>query len=86
VIGRGYGQHWPPRSPDLSPLDYWLWGTLKARVYHNNKPATLEELQEKICEEMDKLTQAEIEKAIAHLIFRLELVVDEKGGVLEQLL
>jgi len=24
---------WPPRSPDLTPLDYFLWGYLKGRVY-----------------------------------------------------
>ncbi|KAJ4450186.1 hypothetical protein ANN_01593 [Periplaneta americana] len=24
---------WPPRSPDLTPLDFYLWGHLKAVVY-----------------------------------------------------
>jgi hypothetical protein len=24
---------WPPRSPDLNPLDIYLWGHLKALVY-----------------------------------------------------
>jgi hypothetical protein len=24
---------WPPRSPDLTPLDFFLWGHIKARVY-----------------------------------------------------
>ena len=33
VIGRGYGQPWPPRSPVLSPLDYWFGGMLKSHVY-----------------------------------------------------
>ena len=23
------GQQWPPRSPDLNPCDYFLWGYLK---------------------------------------------------------
>ena len=23
VIGRGFGHTWPPRSPDLSPVDYY---------------------------------------------------------------
>jgi hypothetical protein len=23
---------WPPRSPDLSPPDYYLWGTAKVKV------------------------------------------------------
>jgi hypothetical protein len=33
---------WPPRSPDLSPPDFYLWGFLKENVYKNN-PHTLEE-------------------------------------------
>ena len=24
---------WPPRSPDLTPLDYYLWGHMKTLVY-----------------------------------------------------
>lgn len=24
---------WPPRSPDLTPLDFFLWGFLKSKVY-----------------------------------------------------
>lgn len=32
-IGRGGAQHWPPRSPELNPLDFFLWGHLKSMVY-----------------------------------------------------
>ena len=35
-IGRGVeegNQPWPPRSPDLNPLDFYLWGHLKSVVY-----------------------------------------------------
>lgn len=32
-IGRGGPQAWPPRSPDLNPLDFCLWGYLKSLVY-----------------------------------------------------
>jgi hypothetical protein len=34
---------WPPRSPDLSAPDFFLWGHLKARVYRT-KPRIIEEL------------------------------------------
>ena len=37
VISKGL---WPPRSPDLTPPDYFLWGYLKGRVYLN-KPRTI---------------------------------------------
>lgn len=32
-IGRGGPVAWPPRSPDLNPLDFYLWGTMKSQVY-----------------------------------------------------
>jgi hypothetical protein len=32
-IGRGGPTAWPPRSPDLSPLDFYPWGTPKIPVY-----------------------------------------------------
>ncbi|GBO28251.1 hypothetical protein AVEN_44638-1 [Araneus ventricosus] len=34
-IGRGGPVPWPPRSPDLSRLNYFLWEHLKSLVYAN---------------------------------------------------
>jgi len=40
---------WPPRSPDLSPLDFFLWGHLKNSVYaHHNPAASVEELMQRV--------------------------------------
>jgi len=32
-LGRGGPVAWPPRSPDLTPFDYYLWGHMKTLVY-----------------------------------------------------
>jgi len=32
-IGRYGPVTWPPRSPDLTPLDFYLWGHMKTLVY-----------------------------------------------------
>ncbi|KAJ4440649.1 hypothetical protein ANN_08796 [Periplaneta americana] len=37
-IGRGGPIAWPPRSPDLNPLDFYLWGHLKTLVYSSPVP------------------------------------------------
>ena len=46
-IGRRGTIEFPPRSPDLTPLDFYLWGTLKDVVYRK-KPATLGDLRAEI--------------------------------------
>ncbi|UYV78452.1 hypothetical protein LAZ67_16001449 [Cordylochernes scorpioides] len=33
VISRHFIHQWPPRSPDLTPCDFWLWGYIKSCVY-----------------------------------------------------
>ncbi|GBO02307.1 hypothetical protein AVEN_163731-1 [Araneus ventricosus] len=33
VIGYGGCVEWPPRSLDMNPLDFFLWGYIKQRVY-----------------------------------------------------
>ena len=42
-IGRGSTINWPPRSPDLTPLDFCLWGWMKSEVYRK-KVDTRDEL------------------------------------------
>ncbi|GBO21178.1 hypothetical protein AVEN_254687-1 [Araneus ventricosus] len=42
VIGYGGYVEWPPRSPDLNPLDFFLWGYIKQRVYATPPPTLLE--------------------------------------------
>ncbi|GFW31797.1 uncharacterized protein TNCV_5039671 [Trichonephila clavipes] len=39
--------NWPPRSCDLTPLDYFLWGYVKSLVYVD-KPQTLDHLEDNI--------------------------------------
>lgn len=52
VISRFGDLNWPARSPDLTPLDFFLWGYLKSKVYVN-RPNTLQELKQKIREEIN---------------------------------
>lgn len=48
-IGRGGPIRWPARSPDLTPLDYFLWGFLKDRVFRT-RPENLDEMCDRIIE------------------------------------
>jgi hypothetical protein len=39
---------WPPRSPDLTPLDIFLWGFVEDRVFVPHLPAIVAELRTRI--------------------------------------
>ena len=46
-ISRSATINWSPRSCDLRPLDYFLWGYVKAHVY-TDKPASIDALEDNI--------------------------------------
>ncbi|GFX76331.1 putative LOC100569746 [Trichonephila clavipes] len=47
LISRFGPVNWPPRSFDLTPIDYFLWGYVKSLVYAD-KPLTLDHLEDNI--------------------------------------
>jgi hypothetical protein len=40
-------EEYPPRSPDVTPLDFFLWGALKNAVY-TSTPRTLQDVRREI--------------------------------------
>ena len=68
LISRGCDQFWPPRSPDLNPLDYWFWGWMKARIYHTDKPQSLAELRQKITDFCREVTQEEFAAGVSNIV------------------
>lgn len=54
-IGRRGAIEWPPRSSDLSPLDFFLWGHIKSKVY-STPPTSLEDLRRRIIDVCREVT------------------------------
>lgn len=84
-IGRNGVIQWPPRSPDLTPLDFFLWGYLKEIVYVN-QPRDVEDLQNKIIAACQTVTPAMITAACTrNLINRFEYCISENGNQFEHI-
>jgi hypothetical protein len=47
-IGHGSYILWPPRSSDLTPMDFPFWGFVKDNVYIPHRPVDLQELSDRI--------------------------------------
>lgn len=69
-IGRRGAIEWPPRSPDLAPLDTFYWGFLKNRVYET-KPANIEELKQRIIQCSNTITRETLQKVTDNFYARL---------------
>lgn len=86
-IGRQGPVGWPPRSPDMTPLDYFLWGTMKQRIY--STPINTEaDLVERIvnCAAELKNSPEIIKKATRHILVRAQLCLQQRGSHFEHLL
>jgi len=70
-IGRGGPIPWPHRSPDLSPLDFFLWVYIKNIVY-GEKIRNIQYLQERITSAIETVTRYMIQKMWQEMEFRLD--------------
>ncbi|XP_025266325.1 uncharacterized protein LOC105254594 isoform X2 [Camponotus floridanus] len=77
LISRTASLSWPPRSPDLSVCDFFLWGYLKSRVYET-KPKDLEELKTEIRRHAAAIPKSMLEKVYDSFVKRLENCVKNK--------
>jgi len=78
-IGRDGQIHWPPRSPDLTPCDFFVWGHLKNLVY-SMKPTTIAELRTCIIQCCALISQEMCENACRSVGRRLEKCIGLQGA------
>ena len=64
---------WPPRSPDLTPLDFFLWGYLKSIVY-GRKPETMTDLKNEITSAIQHLNGQPLIIARSLISFKTRLL------------
>ena len=74
--------HWPPASPDLTPLDYFVWSyveNITNMTSHNTKANLIAAIQQVFAE----LPLALVEKACSQFRIRIKAVIEAKGGYIE---
>ncbi|GFW42698.1 uncharacterized protein TNCV_472881 [Trichonephila clavipes] len=73
LISRFGPVNWPPRSCDLAPLDYFLWGYVKSLVYAD-KPQTLDHLEDNIRRVIADIRPQMLEKVLENWTSRLDYI------------
>lgn len=73
---------WPPNSPDLNPLDYYVWGVLERA---SNKAAhnSIDSLKPAIIQAAANIDRAELAHACYRFRSRIEAVIEADGAWIE---
>lgn len=65
---------WLPRSLNLTPVDFLLYGALKGGIYNDNLP-TIEEFKAAITREIVAINHATLKKVFTHMMQRARLCI-----------
>ncbi|GFV53507.1 putative transposable element [Trichonephila clavipes] len=85
LISRFGPVNWPPRSFDLTPLDYFLWGYVKSLVYAD-KPQTLDHLEDNIHRVIVDIRPQMLEKVIGNWTSRLDYIRASRGSRMSEII
>ncbi|GFW69634.1 putative DD41D transposase [Trichonephila clavipes] len=85
LISRFGPVNWPPRSCDLTPLDYFLWGYVKSLVYAD-KPQTLDHLEDNIRRVIADIRPQMLEKVIENWTSRLDYIRASRGSHMPEIM
>ncbi|GFV53190.1 transposable element Tc3 transposase [Trichonephila clavipes] len=77
--------NWPPRSCDLTPLDYFLWGYVKSLVYAD-KPQTLDHLEDNIHRVNADMRPQMLEKMFENWTSRLDYILVSRGSPMPEII
>jgi hypothetical protein len=64
VISKGL---WPPRSPDITSPDFFLWSYLKDTVYQSN-PRDLKQLKMNITRAIEEVNEGTLRKVVRNMV------------------
>ncbi|GFT13174.1 transposable element Tc3 transposase [Trichonephila clavipes] len=85
LISRFGPVNWPPRSCDLIPLDYFLWGYVKSLVYAD-KPQTLDHLEDNIRRVIADIRPQMLGKVIENWTSRLDYIRASRGSHMREII
>ncbi|GBL76474.1 hypothetical protein AVEN_53230-1 [Araneus ventricosus] len=78
VIGFAGFVEWPPPSPDLTPLDFFIWGHIKGQVYAT-RPPTLQDLRRRITDACASVTPAMLHNVQREIQSRVQMCIVANG-------
>jgi hypothetical protein len=81
-LGRDGPIAWPSRSPDITPLDFFLWGYVKDKVYAS-RVTRVEDLKTRIRDVITTIDGGMLSRTWEQLEFRLDVLRATQSAKIE---
>lgn len=75
----------PPRSPDITPMDFFFWGYVKSVVY-NRRYDNLDDLQQGIVDAINNINPRTIARVTRSVYKRAQKCLEQEGDIFEHLI
>ena len=85
IISRRANVVWPPRSCDLTSLDFYLWGGVKDKCYAH-KPGTIDALKDNIHEAISEMQLHTIDNVLKNWTDRVGYCMASRGSHLNEII
>jgi len=73
---------WPPRSPDITPVDFFLWGYVKDKVF-STPVRDITNLKARITDAFATINEDMLENTWREIDYRLDVLRETKGAHVE---
>ena len=83
-IGNNGPINWPARSPDITPMDFSIWGFIKDKVYRTT-PRDINHLITRIREACNEITPRMLERIQKKVIIKSRHCLQNNGGHFQHL-
>ena len=84
IISRRADVVWPPRSYNLTPMDYYFWGVVKGKCYAD-KPEAIDTLKDNIREAIGEIQLYTIDNVLKNLTDRKGYCMASRGSHLKEI-
>ena len=76
---------WSPRSPDLTPYDFFLWGFVKDTLFVPQLPANLQDFRNRITAAVALVDRDMLTRAWNEMDYRKDVCRVTKGGYIKHM-
>lgn len=83
IISNNGAIPWPARSPDLTPLDFYLWGYIKNEIYEFEPPENVHVLRARSEDIFNSINRNTLRRVTGTVLKKCQNCIDANGGHFE---